>query len=209
VQAVNTIAACCVSAVSAAASCLPRPVSKVKVVQTNHLDGKPYMKYNIRLAHLDVATRYSKLSTARRLQVGAIVVKDDRIISIGYNGTPSGWDNNCEDEIRYPDSDAVTLKTKPEVIHAEMNALMKLARSHESGDGATMFITHAPCAECAKHIIQSGIAAVYYGEAYRDTTGLDFLQRGGVEVQQLEREPCQPNTANVQDVKQSSRSDTI
>lgn len=166
------------------------------------------MKLTMLQAHLDVATRYSQLSKARRLKVGAIIVKDDRIISIGYNGTPPGWDNNCEDEIRYPDSDAVTLKTKPEVIHAEMNALMKLARSHESGDGATMFITHAPCAECAKHIIASGMKAVYYGEQYRDALGIDFLQQGGVEVQQLKREPCQPNTASVLAAKQSSRSDT-
>lgn len=166
------------------------------------------MKANILLAHLDVATRYSELSKARRLKVGAIVVKDDRIISIGYNGTPPGWDNNCEDEIHYPDSQAVTLKTKPEVIHAEMNALMKLARSHESGDGATMFITHAPCAECAKHIIASGVKAVYYGEQYRDDLGVQFLSRGGVQIQKLEREPCQPSTANVLAAKQSLKSAT-
>jgi len=165
------------------------------------------MKANILLAHLDVATRYSELSKARRLKVGAIVVKDDRIISIGYNGTPPGWDNNCEHEFLNEDG-SVTLKTKPEVIHAEMNALMKLARSHESGDGATMFITHAPCAECAKHIIASGVKAVYYGEQYRDDLGVKFLSQGGIQVQKLEREPCQPNTANVQAVTQFSKSVT-
>lgn len=162
------------------------------------------MKANILLAHLDVATRYSQLSKARRLKVGAIIVKEDRIISIGYNGTPPGWDNNCEHEFLSEDG-SVTLKTKPEVIHAEMNALMKLARSHESGDGATMFITHAPCTECAKHIIASGVKAVYYGEQYRDVMGVDFLKQGGIQVQQLEREPCQLNTASVLAAKQSSR----
>ena len=144
------------------------------------------MKANILQAHLDVAARYAELSQARRLKVGVVVVKDDRIISIGYNGTPSGWDNNCEDEIHYPDSQAVTLKTKPEVIHAEENAIAKLARSHESGEGATMFITHAPCAQCAKLILVSGIRSVYYRTQYRDDAGIKFLEKGGVAVEKLE-----------------------
>lgn len=134
-------------------------------------------------AHLDVAARYAELSQARRLKVGAVVVKDDRIISIGYNGTPSGWDNNCEDEVA-----PAKLVTKPEVIHAEENAIAKLARSHESGDGATMFITHAPCAQCAKLILVSGIKAVYYRDVYRDDAGIKFLQQGGVHIEKVEKE---------------------
>ena len=134
-------------------------------------------------AHLDVAERYAKLSKARRLNVGAVVVKDDRIISIGYNGTPPGWDNNCEHEL----SDG-SLKTRPEVLHAEENAIGKLARSHESGLGATMFITHAPCAQCAKLILVSGISSVYYRDTYRDDAGIKFLEKGGVKVQQIEKE---------------------
>lgn len=147
----------------------------------------------MRQAHLDVAQRYSQLSKARRLQVGAVVVKDDRIISIGYNGTPPGWDNNCEDETGFvtdDDGNVVDrlLKTKPEVLHAEENAIGKLARSHESGDGATMFLTHAPCAQCAKLILVSGIKSVFYRDTYRDDSGVQFLIKGGIEVQQLKEE---------------------
>lgn len=138
-------------------------------------------------AYMDVADRFSRLSSAKRLQVGAIVVKDDRIISIGYNGMPSGWDNNCEDEIRYPDAEGVTLKTKPEVLHAESNAIAKLARSSESGDGATLFVTHQPCMECAKLIYQSGIKEVYYAHPYRLNDGLDFLQKSNINVTKVEK----------------------
>ena len=143
------------------------------------------MKASILQAHLDVAARYAELSTARRLKVGAIIVKDNRIISIGYNGTPPGWDNNCE-ELVHRIAEEPVLKTLPEVIHAEENAIAKLARSHESGEGAAMFITHAPCAQCAKMILVSGIGSVYYRQQYRDDAGIKFLQRGGVAVQQLE-----------------------
>ena len=121
---------------------------------------------------MDVAARFAQLSSAKRLQVGAIVVKDDRIISIGYNGMPSGWDNCCEEDN----------KTKPEVIHAESNAISKLARGNESGEGATMFVTHQPCIDCAKLIYQSGIATVYYKNEYRSTQGLDFLNKSDVQV---------------------------
>ena len=134
---------------------------------------------------MDVAERFAELSSARRLHVGAIVVKDDRIISIGYNGMPSGWDNNCEDEIRYPDAEGVTLKTRPEVLHAESNAIAKLAKSTESGDGASMFITCSPCIECAKMIFQSGIKEVFYGEDYRDDAGINFLNKCGITVKQI------------------------
>ena len=151
-------------------------------------------------AFMDVAERFSKLSSAKRLQVGAIIVKDDRIISIGYNGMPSGWDNNCEFTIFVTKDEAqgydmlaqgytetergnwTRLKTRPEVLHAESNALAKLARSSESGEGATMFITHQPCLDCAKLIYQSGISTVYFKEPYRLNSGLDFLQKSNVEV---------------------------
>ena len=123
-------------------------------------------------AYMDVAERFAKLSSATRLQVGAIVVKDDRIISIGYNGMPSGWDNCCEDDN----------KTKAEVLHAETNAIAKLAKSGESGLGATMFVTHAPCIDCAKLVYQSGIDTVYYKNEYRSTQGLDFLTKSNVNL---------------------------
>jgi dCMP deaminase len=135
--------------------------------------------------YMDIAERTAQLSRARRLQVGAIIVKATRIISIGFNGTPAGWDNNCEDEIYHEDGFPVVLKTRPEVIHAESNAIAKLARCAESGVGAAMFVTHAPCMDCAKLIYQSGIASVYYRQGYRDTTGVEFLNRCGVDIQQV------------------------
>ena len=120
---------------------------------------------------MEIAETVSKMSYAKRLQVGAIVVKDNRIISIGYNGTPAGWDNNCEDENN---------KTKPEVIHAEANSIMKLASSNESGMGSVMFLTHAPCIDCAKLIYGSGITQVYYKHKYRDQSGVEFLKKCNV-----------------------------
>ena len=132
---------------------------------------------------MDVATRFSQLSYAKRLQVGAIIVKDDRIISIGYNGMPSGWDNNCENVI--VDGISSELKTKPEVLHAESNAIAKLAKSVESGEGATMFITHSPCIECAKLIYQSGISSVYYKSQYRSNDGIEFLVKSKVNTEQV------------------------
>ena len=130
---------------------------------------------------MDIARRTAELSSARRLQVGAIVVKDDRIVSIGYNGMPAGWDNNCEIEEHYEDGSR-TLTTRPEVLHAESNAIAKLARGHNSGEGASIFVTHSPCLECAKLIYQSGISQVYYRLDYRDANGVAFLQRSGIEV---------------------------
>jgi dCMP deaminase len=146
---------------------------------------------------MQTAYNYAQLSSARRLKVGAIIVKDNRIISIGYNGMPSGWDNNCEDiEYTYDQRDTVNgdwtynkdsnqwskLRTKPEVLHAEMNAIGKLARSSESGDGASMFITHSPCTECAKLIHVSGIRRVFYSEEYRNRAGVDFLKQCGIDT---------------------------
>lgn len=134
-------------------------------------------------AYMDVAERFAQLSSAVKLQVGAVVVKDNRIISIGYNGTPAGWDNVCEDLVHGSD-DTMYLMTKDEVIHAEANAITKLARSNDGGDGAVLFCTHAPCIHCAKLIYGAGIQKVYYRNTYRDTLGVDFLKKGGVEVEQ-------------------------
>lgn len=165
------------------------------------------MKPKLIQAYMKTAEVFAELSHARRLHVGAIVVKDDRIISIGYNGMPAGWDNNCEnkdymsgdaggwlhpDEIyeRWPYEDEkgrYQLKTKPEVLHAESNAISKLARSSESGLGADLFVTHSPCLDCAKLIYQSGIKRVYFGNAYRSSEGIEFLRASGVEVKQIEK----------------------
>jgi dCMP deaminase len=142
------------------------------------------MKEKFKRAYMKTAQTFAELSYARRLKVGAIIVKEDRIISIGYNGMPAGWDNNCEDETRYEDG-GVTLKTKLEVLHAESNAIAKLAKSNDSGDGATLFITHSPCIECAKLIYQSGIREVYYSEGYRDAGGINFLKESGVQIEKL------------------------
>jgi dCMP deaminase len=131
---------------------------------------------------MDIARRTAELSHARRLQVGAVIVKDDKIISIGYNGMPAGWDNDCEDQVYEQDGFHITLTTKPEVLHAETNAIAKLARSNESGLDSDMFITHAPCLDCAKLIYQSGIKRVFYSEAYRDDAGMQFLKKSGIDV---------------------------
>ena len=131
------------------------------------------MKQKFINAYMEVAKIFANLSYAKRLHVGAIVVKDDRIISIGYNGMPGGWDNDCEDE---------NFKTRPEVLHAESNAIAKLAKSNDSGVDADIFVTHSPCIECAKLIYQSGIKRVFYGEDYRDDAGIRFLKASGVEV---------------------------
>ena len=137
---------------------------------------------------MDWAKRCAQLSYAKRLNVGAVIVKDDTVISYGYNGMPAGWDNNCEDEIQYPDAEGITLKTKPEVLHAESNAIAKLARGHNSGAGADIFITHSPCLDCAKLIYQSGIRRVFYNKDYRDSAGIDFLRSSGLSVEKIEGE---------------------
>ena len=131
---------------------------------------------------MEVVKIFAHLSSAQRLKVGAIVVKDDRIISIGYNGMPSGWDNCCEDIVRQDEMGHSVLKSKPEVLHAESNAIAKLAKSPESGDGASIFITHSPCIDCAKLIYQSGITTVYYKNEYRSTQGIDFLTKSNIQV---------------------------
>lgn len=153
------------------------------------------MKSKFLDAFMKTAKVFSELSTATRKKVGAVIVKDNRIISIGYNGMPSGWTNECEYEevvLRSEFGKGNWLEktgevvTKPEVLHAESNAIAKLARSIESGDGAMMFITCAPCMNCAKMIYQSGIQKVFYGEQYRENDGLEFLHKCGVHTEQLQ-----------------------
>ena len=126
-------------------------------------------------AYMDTASRFAELSSAQRLKVGACVVKDHRIISIGYNGMPAGWDNTCEEDG----------KTKEEVIHAEANAIIKLARDGEGGNDASLFCTHAPCIQCAKLIAGTGIKKVYYREQYRKDNGVSFLTNSGIQVEKV------------------------
>jgi dCMP deaminase len=136
--------------------------------------------------YMKVARLFAEHSSAKRKKVGAVIVKDDRIISIGYNGMPAGWNNDCEDLVVYGKEIEPSVfnnelthewKTKPEVLHAESNAIAKLAKSTESGKGATMFVTCAPCLECAKLIYQAGIKEIYYTEDYRKSDGVDFLSK--------------------------------
>ena len=143
------------------------------------------MKTKFIQAYMDVAERFAQLSSATRLQVGAIVVKDDRIISIGYNGMPTGWNNCCEDVIREDEVGFQVTKSKIEVLHAESNAVAKLAKSSESGLGATIFVTHSPCIDCAKLIYQSGISNVYYKTSYRNDDGIKFLKKSNVEITKI------------------------
>jgi dCMP deaminase len=135
--------------------------------------------------YMDWAHRTAQLSHARRLQVGAVIVKDDSVISYGYNGMPAGWDNDCENWIEDGDLGS-GWKTKPEVLHAESNAIAKLAKSNNSGLGADLFVTHMPCLNCAKLIYQSGISRVWYGANYRDDAGVKFLEKSGVSVKQID-----------------------
>ena len=163
------------------------------------------MKEKFIQAHMKAAEVYAELSTAKRLQVGCVIVKDNTIIGIGYNGMPSGWDNNCEETLYVLKDECyetpewmiangytetahgwTRLTSKPEVLHAESNAIAKVSRSTNSSDGATMFITHAPCLECAKMIYQSGIKEVYYKNAYRSDSGINFLKKCEIKVIQCE-----------------------
>tara|TARA_B100000900_G_scaffold339682_1_gene302246 strand:- start:176 stop:595 length:420 start_codon:yes stop_codon:yes gene_type:complete len=131
-------------------------------------------KYDI--AYLKMAETWGKLSYCKRRQVGAIIVKNRMIISDGYNGTPTGFENVCEDEDNY---------TKWYVLHAEANAILKVASSTQSCDGATLYVTLSPCRECSKLIHQSGISRVVYSEAYKDLSGVEFLKKAGVIVDQI------------------------
>ena len=126
------------------------------------------------ITYLKMANLWGQLSKAERKKVGCLIVKNGHIISDGYNGTPAGYDNDCEYETRFG------YETKPEVLHAESNALMKLAKSTISSEDATVYLTMSPCFDCAKLIIQAGVRRVVYGEAYRNTTGIDFLVKNAV-----------------------------
>jgi len=127
---------------------------------------------------MDTAVRFSQLSSAIKLQVGSVIVKDNRILSIGYNGMPAGWSNECEFTNENND-----IETKLEVVHAEANAIIKLARDGESGKDATLFVTHAPCIHCAKMIYGAGISKVYYKYVYRDEWGVRFLENCDIDVE--------------------------
>ena len=127
-------------------------------------------------SYLEIAKVWSRNSYCRRRQVGALIVKDRMIISDGYNGTPSGFENVCEDENGI---------TKPYVLHAEANAITKVAKSGNSSDGATLYVTDAPCLECSKLIIQAGIKRVVYHQDYRVNDGIELMQKVGIEVVQL------------------------
>jgi dCMP deaminase len=136
-------------------------------------------------AHMKAAENYSKLSSAKRLQVGCVIIKDDTIIGIGYNGMPTGWDNTCEEVLEVHEDGGIVTKTKPEVLHAETNAIAKVAKSTNSTDGAEMFVTHAPCLDCAKLIHQSGIKNIFYRDTYKNDDGLNFLKQCNVEVNRI------------------------
>jgi len=138
--------------------------------------------------YMTIAEDCAQMSRATRLQVGSVVVKNDNILSFSWNGMPSGWDNQCEDYYTMVDDVGkrfIESKTKPEVLHAEMNSLMKLTQSTESAKDAILFVTHAPCIECAKGIYQAGIREVYYKNVYRNTDGLAFLEKSGIPVTKL------------------------
>ena len=130
-------------------------------------------------AYLEMAAVWARNSYCKRRQVGALIVKDRMIISDGYNGTPSGFENVCEDENGV---------TKPYVLHAEANAMTKVAKSGNSSEGATLYVTASPCVECAKLIIQAGIRRVVYKDSYRLNDGIELLQRAGIEVEQVDEQ---------------------
>ena len=130
-------------------------------------------------AYLEMATVWARNSYCKRRQVGALIVKDRMIISDGYNGTPSGFENVCEDENGV---------TKPYVLHAEANAITKVAKSGNSSEGATLYVTASPCVECAKLIIQAGIRRGVYKDSYRLNDGIELLQRAGIEVEQVDEQ---------------------
>ncbi|HKL35301.1 MAG TPA: dCMP deaminase family protein [Salegentibacter sp.] len=138
------------------------------------MDKKKQLKYD--KAYLRIAREWSKLSQCKRKQVGAVIVKDRMIISDGFNGTPTGFENYCEDDEGY---------TKWYVLHAEANAILKVAGSTQSCNGATLYITMSPCKECSKLIHQAGITRLVYYIDYKDNSGLDFLEKAGVSLEQI------------------------
>ena len=145
------------------------------------------MKNKFKVAYMQCAKTFAELSHCERAKVGCIIVKDNRIISIGYNGMPSGWDNCCEDTIHHHELGTTTVMSKPEVLHAETNAIAKVAQSAESASGASLFCTHMPCLDCAKLIHQSGISEVYYDVDYlaRKGSGKEFMIKSGIKLEQV------------------------
>jgi dCMP deaminase len=142
------------------------------------MDSKKRKKYDTK--YLEMAQIWSELSHAKRTKVGAILVKDNTIIADGYNGTPQGFENECEDQQN---------TTKWYVLHAEANAILKVARSTQSSQDSTLYVTLSPCKECAKLIVQAGIKRVLYISEYRDTTGVEFLQKTGIDCQKMDIPP--------------------
>lgn len=140
------------------------------------MENKDKKQHELDLRYMRMANIWAENSYCERRKVGALIVKDKMIISDGYNGTPSGFENVCENEDGF---------TKPYVLHAEANAITKIARSNNNSDGATLYVTASPCIECAKLIIQAGIKRVVYGEKYRLTDGIDLLERAGITVEYL------------------------
>ena len=139
-----------------------------------YTDNKKQLRYDI--AYLRMAKEWAKLSHCKRKQVGALIVKDRMIISDGYNGTPTGFDNCCEDDA----GDSFWY-----VLHAEANAMMKVAKSTHDSNGATLYITLSPCKHCSKNILQAGIRRVVYNKAYKDSSGLDFLKKSGILLEHI------------------------
>lgn len=135
-------------------------------------------RLNIQDVYMEIAYSVAKLSYAERRKVGCVIVKDDQIVSFGYNGTPTGFDNSCE----LKECDDCESITKREVLHAESNALTKIAKSTLSSEGADLYTTTSPCFDCAKLIIQSGVSRVFYNEDYRDSTGLELLLKANIEI---------------------------
>lgn len=136
------------------------------------------------LLYMDIAKRISLMSYAERKKVGAVIVKDNNIVSFGYNGTPTGWDNKCE-KVHCDFSGNEYTETIPEVIHAEANCICKCSKQGISSEGGTLYVTLSPCYECAKLIIQAGIKRVVYKELYRNSNSIEFLQKAGINVEQL------------------------
>lgn len=137
------------------------------------------------IVYMKMASEWGQLSNARRKKVGALLVKNNTIIADGYNGTPSGFENECETPIFDKDNNFLDYETKWYVLHAESNALAKVAKSTQSSDGSTLYVTMSPCRECSKLILQAGINRVVYSETYRDSAGLDLLKKAGVDVVQI------------------------
>lgn len=142
-------------------------------------------QHKIDVTYIKMAQTWADLSHALRKKVGALIVKNNTIIADGYNGTPSGFENECEIAINNEDGSFKEYQTKWYVLHAESNALAKVAKSTQSCEGATLYVTYSPCTECSKLILQSGIKKVVYLEEYRDVAGLDFLRRAGVEIKKI------------------------